>query len=178
VLRAGEEDLIRDLVAVVQDRQTSPSVRQVAVAALPRLPVEQKTEIVEALTPVFYDPDEKSDLLRVPIARLLYLWGGDKQALAYLEMVATQSRLDEARFDASMVLLEVGKEEVGATELLRLAQRPDADDVVRCAAARALGLWATGDGDVARSLAEIARDTGLEPNVRESAFASVRAILA
>ena len=178
VLRVGQEEVIRDLIAVIQNKGTYPRVRRVAAAQLGRFPVEQKDMVVEALTPVFYDPEEKSDLLRVPIARMLFLWGEDEQALAYLRLAAEQSYMAQVRYNASMVLLEIGEVGVGTVELLRLAQNPDISDVIRCDALRALGLWMVGNKDIASALAGIARDSGLEPSVRGTAYASLRTITA
>ena len=178
VLRAGQDEVIRDLVSVIQNKSTYPRVRRVAAAQLGRFPVEQKDMVVDALSPVFYDPDEKSDLLRVPIARMLFLWGEDEQALAYLRLAAEQSYMAQVRYNASMVLLEIGEVGVGTVELLRLAQNPEIADVIRCDAARALGLWMTGNEDVALAMAGITRDAALEPNVRDAAYASLRAITA
>jgi hypothetical protein len=176
MLRVSQGEVIRDLVAVIQNKGTYPRVRRVAAAQLGRFPVEQKDLVVDALSPVFYDPDEKSDLLRVPIARMLFLWGEDEQALAYLRLAAEQSYMAQVRYDASMVLLEIGELGVGTAELLRLAQNPEISDVIRCDAVRALGLWMTGNEDTALALAGIAQNTELEPNVRGAAYASLRAI--
>ena len=133
---------------------------------------------MEALSPVFYDPEEKSDLLRVPIARLLFLWDEDEQALAYLRLAAEQSYMAQVRYNASMVLLEIGEVGLGTVELLRLAQNPDISDVIRSDAARALGLWMVGNKDIAPALVGIAQDAELEPNVRDAAYASLRAVTA
>jgi tetratricopeptide (TPR) repeat protein len=177
-LRAGQDEIIRDMVAIVQNKATYPRVRRVTAAALGRLPIAQKDMVVDALSPVFYDPEEKSDLLRVPIARLLFLWGEDEHALAYLRLAAEQSYMAQVRYNASMVLLEIGELALGAAELLRLAQNPDVSDVIRCDAARALGLWMMDNEDVAPALAGIVRDSELEPNVRDAAYASLGAITA
>jgi hypothetical protein len=177
-LRAGQDEIIRDMVAIIQNKATYPRVRRVTAAALGRFPVAQKDLVVEALSPVFYDPEEKSDLLRVPIARLLFLWGEDEHALAYLRLAAEQSYMAQVRYNASMVLLEIGELALGAAELLRLAQNPDISDVIRCDAIRALGSWGAGNGDVASALAGIVRDSEREPNVRDAAYASLGAITA
>jgi hypothetical protein len=180
VLRASQKEVIRDMISVIQNKGTYPRVRRVAAAQLGRFPVEQeqKNMVVEALSPVFYDPEEKSDLLRVPIARMLFLWGEDEQALAYLRLAAEQSYMAQVRYNASMVLLEIGELGLGTVELLRLAQNPDISDVIRSDAVRALGLWQVGNQDVAAALAGIARDSELEPNVRGAAYAGLRAITA
>jgi hypothetical protein len=177
-LWAGQDEIVRDIVAVIQNKATSLRVRCFAVAQLGRFPVQQRDTIVKAFSSVFYDPEEKSDLLRVPIARMLFLWGEDEQALAFLRLAAKQSYMPQVRYDASMVLLDIGEVGLGTAELLRLAQTPDVSDVIRCDAARALGLWRVGNEDVALALAGIARDIELEPNVRDAAYASLRAITA
>jgi hypothetical protein len=167
VLHAGQVEVIRDMIAVIQNKGTYPRVRRVAAAQLGRFPVEQKEMVVEALSPVFYDPEEKSDLLRVPIARMLFLWGEDEQALAYLRLAAEQSYMAQVRYNASMILLEIGEVGLGTVELLRLAQNPDISDVIRSDAARALGLWQVGNQDVAGAkrarcgVRQFARDHGL-----------------
>jgi hypothetical protein len=177
-LRAGQDEIVRDLIAIIQNKGTYPRVRRVTAAELGHFPIAQKDMVVEALSPVFYDPEEKSDLLRVPIARLLFLWGEDEHALAYLRLAAEQSYMAQVRYNASMVLLEIGEVGLATAELLRLAQNPDISDVIRCDAARALGLWLVGNEDVAPALAGIAQSTEIEPNVRDAAYDSLRAITA
>ncbi len=177
-MKASQDEVIRDLVGVVQNRTTFPRVRRVAAATLGRLGEEQKEMIVEALGPTFYDSEEKSDLLRVPIARLLFLWGGDEQALVYLRAAAEQSYMAQVRYNASMVLLEIGETELATAELIKLAQNPDISDVIRHDALRALGLWMVGDKEVAEAAATVAQDTSLESNVRGAAYASLSSITA
>jgi hypothetical protein len=177
-LKASQEEVIRDLVGVVQNRMTFPRVRRAAVSTLSRLGEEHKDMVVEALSPAFYDPAEKSDLLRVPIARLLFLWGGDEQALVYLRAAAEQSYMAQVRYNASMVLLETGEAELATAELIKLAQNPDISDVIRHDALCALGLWKVGDEEVAEAVATVAQDVSLESNVRGAAYASLSSITA
>jgi hypothetical protein len=177
-LKANQDEVIRDLVGVVQNKTTFPRVRRAAAGTLSCLGGEQKEMVVEALSPTFYDPEEKSDLLRVPIARLLFLWGGDEQALAYLRAAAEQSYMAQVRYNASCVLLEIGETELATAELIKLAQNPDISDVIRHDALRMLGLWQVGDEEVAEAAATVAQDASLESNVRGAAYASLSSITA
>jgi type III secretion system FlhB-like substrate exporter len=175
-LKASQDEVVRDLIGVVQNRTTFPRVRRAAVGTLSYLGGGQKEMVTEALSPSFYDPEEKSDMLRVPVARLLFLWGGDEQALAYLRAAAEQSYMAQVRYNASMVLLEVGETELATAELIKLAQNPDISDVIRYDALRALGLWKVGDEEVAEAVATVAQDASLESNVRGSAYASLSSV--
>jgi hypothetical protein len=175
-LHAGQDEIIRDMIGIIQNRSTYPRVRRYAAAMLDRLPIAEKAMVVEALSPTFYDPEEKSDLLRVPIARLLFLWGEDEHALAYLRAAAEQSYMAQVRYNASMVLLEIGEADLAYIELLKLAQNPDIADPIRRDSLRALGLWAVGREDIAEAVAEVAQNAALESNVREAAFVSLNSI--
>ena len=178
MLRAGREDVIRDMIRVIQDKSVYPRVRRSAAEKFGSLPVEQKQLVVDALSATFYDQDEKSDLLRVPIARLLYLWGKDEHALRYLKLAAKDSYMALVRYKAAMILLELGEMEPAVAELLRLAQNADISDVIRHDALRALGLWTVGNEEVAEAIAPIAQNAELESNVRDAAYASLRSITA
>jgi hypothetical protein len=177
-LHAGRDEVIRDVVGIIQDKGTYPRVRRYAASQLHRLPIEEKEMVVQALSPTFYDPDEKSDLLRVPLARMLFLWNGDESALSYLRAAAEQSYMAQVRYNASMVLLEIGEVEGGYAELIKLAQNSEIADPIRQDSLRALGLWALGREDVAESVAEVAQDVSLESNVRAAAYASLGSIAA
>jgi len=177
-LHAGQEEVIRDVIGVIQNRSTYPRVRRYASSRLHRLPIEEKERVCEAISPTFYDPEEKSDLLRVPLARMLFLWTGDESALAYLRAAAEQSYMAQVRYNASMILLEIGELEVGFAELLKLAQNPEIADPIRRDSLRALGLWALGREAVAEAVAAVAQDTELESNVRAAAYTSLGSIVA
>jgi hypothetical protein len=177
-LHAGQEEVIRDVVGIIQNRSTYPRVRRYAASQLHRLPIEEKEMVVQALSPTFFDPEEKSDLLRVPLARMLFLWAGDESALSYLRAAAEQSYMAQVRYNASMVLLEIGEFEVGYEELIKLAQNPDIADPIRSDSLRALGLWALGREDVAEAVAAVAQNAALESNVRDAAYAGLGSIAA
>jgi hypothetical protein len=153
-------------------------VRRYAASMLHRFPIQDKEMVCEAISPTFYDPEEKSDLLRVPLARMLFLWAGDESALSYLRAAAKQSYMAQVRYNASMILLEIGELEGGFAELIKLAQNPDIADPIRCDALRALGLWALGREDVAEAVAAVAQDAALESNVRAAAYSSLGSIVA
>jgi hypothetical protein len=177
-LHAGQDEVIRDVIGIIQDKGTYPRVRRYAASQLHRLPIEEKEMVVQALSPTFYDPEEKSDLLRVPLARMLFLWNGDESALSYLRAAAEQSYMAQVRYNASMVLLEIGEVEGGYAELIKLAQNPEIADPIRRDSLCALGLWALGREDVAESVAVVAQDASLESNVRAAAYASLGSIAA
>jgi hypothetical protein len=177
-LHAGQDDVIRDVIGVIQNRSTYPRVRRYAASQLHRLPIAEKAMIIEAISPTFYDPEEKSDLLRVPLARMLFLWGEDESALSYLRAAAEQSYMAQVRYNASLVLLEIGEVEGAFAELIKLAQNPDIADPIRRDSLRALGLWALGREDVAEAVSVVAQDTSLESNVRDAAYAALGSIVA
>jgi hypothetical protein len=165
-------------VGIIQNRSTYPRVRRYAASMLHRLPIAEKDVVTEAISPTFYDPEEKSDLLRVPLARMLFLWAGDESALAYLRAAAEQSYMAPVRYMASMVLLEIGEVEGGYAELIKLAQNPEIADPIRCDALRALGQWALGREDVAEAVSAVAQDVALESNVRAAAYSSLGSVVA
>ena len=103
-------------------------------------------------------------------------WGEDEHALGYLRAAAEQSYMAQVRYNASMVLLEIGEAELAYVELLKLAQNPDIADPIRRDSLRALGLWAVGREDIAEAVAEVAQNAALESNVREAAFVSLNSI--
>jgi hypothetical protein len=177
-LHAGQDEVIRDMIGIIQNRGTYPRVRRYAASMLHRLPIEEKAMVVQALSPTFYDPEEKSDLLRVPLARMLFLWGEDESALSYLRAAAEQSYMAKVRYNASMVLLEIGEVEGGFAELIKLAQNPEIADPIRVDSLRALGLWALGREDVAEAVAAVAQEASLEPNVRTAAYTALGSIVA
>jgi hypothetical protein len=180
-LHVNREDVIKGLIGAVQDKGTYPRVRRSTAAVFIQLPIEdqeQRDLIVDSLSTVFYDQDEKSDLLRVPIAQLLYLWAEDQHALEYLKAAAERSYMALVRYKASMILLELDEMEAAVAELLKLAQNPEIADFIRHDSLRALGLWTAGDEQVAEAIATIAQDSELESNVRGAAYASLRSITA
>jgi hypothetical protein len=177
-LHAGQDEVIRDVIGVIQNRGTYPRVRRYAAGMLHRLPIAEKEMVVESLSSTFYDPEEKSDLLRVPLARMLFLWGEDESALSYLRAAAEQSYMAQVRYNASMVLLEIGELEGAYAELIKLAQNPEIADPIRRDSLRALGLSALGREDVAEAVSAVAQDATLESNVRAAAYASLGSIVA
>lgn len=177
-LHADQEEVLRDLIGIIQNRSTYPRVRRYAASMLHRLPIEQKEMVVEAISPTFFDPEEKSDLLRVPLARMLFLWSGDESALAYLRAAAEQSYMAQVRHNASLVLLEIGEVEGGYAELIKLAQNPEIADPIRRDSLRTLGLWALGREDVAEAVSAVAQDAKLESNVRHEAYESLGSVVA
>jgi hypothetical protein len=84
----------------------------------------------------------------------------------------------QVRYNASMILLEIGELEGGFAELIKLAQNPEIADPIRRDSLRALGLWALGQEDVAEAVSAIAQDATLESNVRAAAYASLGSIAA
>lgn len=177
-LHAGQEEVLRDVIGIIQNRSIYPRVRRYAASQLHRLPIEDKEMVVQTISPTFYDPEEKSDLLRVPLARMLFLWSGDESALSYLRAAAEQSYMAQVRYNASMVLLEIGEVEGGYAELIKLAQNPEIADPIRRDSLRALGVWALGREDVAEAVAAVAQDATLESNVRAAAYAALGSIAA
>jgi len=177
-LHATQDEVVRDVIGVVQNKGTYPRVRRYAASQLHRLPIEEKEMVVQAIGPTFYDPEEKSDLLRVPLARMLFLWSGDEVALGYLRAAAEQSYMAQVRYNASMILLEIGELEGGFAELIKLAQNPEIADPIRRDSLRALGLWALGREDVAEAVAAVAQDAALESNVRGAAYSALGSIAA
>ena len=178
MLKVNRRDVIDDLVALVRDRRTYPRVRRAAAATLGRLPVEDKAAVVEELSKTFYDQEEKNDLLRVPIARILHLWGEDEHAMEYLRLVAEKSYMAQARYIAGVTLGELGETEEAVKWLLALAENADIVDTIRRDSLRHIAMWAVGDQDVAERVRYIAQDADLEPNVREAAYAALKSITA
>jgi hypothetical protein len=177
-LQVSREDVIRDLIGAIQDKKTYPRVRRSTAEVLYFMPVGQRELVVEALSPVFYDPEETSDLLRVPIARMLYNWGEDEHALTYLRDVADRSYMAMARYKAAMVLGDIGELEVAAATLLKLIDDPEISDVIRCDSLRALGLWVVDDEEVAEALTAVWEEEDPLPNVREAAYVTLKSITA
>jgi len=177
-LHTGKDEVVRDIVGIIQNRSTYPRVRRYAASMLHYLPITEKEMVTEAISPTFYDPEEKSDLLRVPLARMLFLWAGDESALSYLRAAAEQSYMALVRYKAAMILLEIGEVDGGYAELIKLAQNPDIADPIRRDALRALGLWALGREDVAEAVSAVAQDASLESNVRAAAYESLGSIVA
>jgi hypothetical protein len=177
-LHATQDEVVRDVIGIIQNKGTYPRVRRYAASRLHRLPIEEKEMVVQALSPTFYDPEEKSDLLRVPLARMLFLWSEDEVAQGYLRAAAEQSYMAQVRYNSSMVLLEIGEREGGLAELIKLAQNPEIADPIRRDSLRALGLWALGREDVAEAVSVVAQDAGLESNVRDAAYKALGSIAA
>jgi hypothetical protein len=169
MLQVASEEVIRGLIGVVQDRGAYPRVRRAAVGALARLPVVQKDVVVEGISVPFYDPEEKSDLLRVPIARLLVLWGDDPHARDYLKAAAEQSYMALVRYRAGMVLHELGMDEVAVATLRKLATDSSIADPIRCDSLRALSTWCVGDTEIAEALGSVLEEEEPMPNVTEAA---------
>ncbi len=178
MLKVSRRDVIDDLVALVRDRRTYPRVRRAAAATLGQLPVEDKEAVVEELSKTFYDQEEKNDLLRVPIARILHLWGKDEHAMEYLRLVAEKSYMAQARHIAGITLGELGEEKEAVRWLLALAENADIVDTIRCDSLRHIAMWAVGDQETAERVKAIAQDADLEPNVREAAYAALKSITA
>jgi len=177
-LKVNRDDVVRDLIGVVQDKSVYPRVRRYAAAVFKDLPVEDKEMVTEALSATLYDPEEKSDLLRVPIAHLLNKWGTDENALAYLKAAAEQSYMALARYRAAMYLLDLDEREEAIAVLLKLVENPEIADPIRMDAIRALSRWAVGDEQVAQSLAAVAKNAELEAPVREAAYAALKSVQA
>jgi hypothetical protein len=178
MLKVNREDVVRDLVGVVQDRGTFSRVRRAVSTALLSLPIEDKEMVVEALSTTFYDPEEKSDLLRVPTAHLLYVWGEDEHALQYLKAAAEQSYMALVRYKAGIVLSELGEMEEAIDTLTKLAETPEIADFIRVDALRALGRLTVGDEESAAKLRALAEDAEAPSNVRAMAYRSLRSVLA
>ena len=178
MLQAASEEVVRDLIGVVQDKRSYPRVRRAAVGTLAKLPIEQKDVVVESISVPFYDSEEKGDLLRVPIARLLYLWGGEAQALDYLCAAAEQSYMALVRYRAGVVLQEIGNGEASVSTLLKLATDSSIADPIRCDAMRALSFWCAGDEALAEQLVPVFEEENPMPTVREAAYAAVKSLLA
>lgn len=177
MLRVASDDVVRGLISVAQDRTAYPRVRRAAVGALARLPVEQKELVVEGIEVPFYDSEEKSDLLRVPIARLLVLWGDDPRARDYLRAAAEQSYMALVRYGAGVVLHELGHDDTAVPTLLKLATDSGIADPIRCDSLRALSLWRVGDTELAEQLKSILDEEEPMPNVPEAAYAALRTML-
>jgi hypothetical protein len=178
MLQTAREDAVRDLIGVVQDKRAYPRVRRAAVGALARLPIEDRQMVVDSIEVPFYDREEKSDLLRVPTARLLYLWGDDEHAFEYLQLAAEQSYMALVRYQAGIVLHEIGDDEHAVPTLQKLATDPAIADPIRCDSMRALSLWKVGDQEVAEAFRSIFEEEEPMPNVPEAAYEAVKLLLA
>jgi hypothetical protein len=169
-LGAGSDELVRDLIGVIQDKKDYPRVRRVTAEMLGGFPIEGSELLEEGLGAVLYDPEEKSDLLRVPIARLLVRWAQDESALTYLKAAAEQSYMALVRYKAAMFLQELDELDAATETLLKLATNSDIADPIRCDALRAIGLWKVGDEDLVNELKPILQEADILPNVREAVY--------
>lgn len=177
MLQAAREDVVRDLISVVQDKRAYPRVRRAAVAALARLPIQDRQMVVDSIEVPFYDREEKSDLLRVPTARLLYLWGNDEHALEYLRLAAEQSYMALVRYRAGVVLHEIGDDENAVPTLQRLATDASIADPIRCDSLRALALWNVGDQELAEQLLPVFEEEDPMPDVPQAAYEAMMLLL-
>jgi len=178
MLQTAREEVVRDLISVVQDKRTYPRVRRAAVGALARLPIEDRQMVVDSIEVPFYDREEKSDLLRVPIARVLYLWGSDEHAFEYLQLAAEQSYMALVRYQAGIVLHEIGDDEHAVPTLLKLATDPSIADPIRCDSMRALSLWKVGDRELAEQFRSVFEEEEPMPNVPEATYEALKSLLA
>jgi hypothetical protein len=177
MLQAAREEVVRDLISVVQDKRAYPRVRRAAVGALARLPVQDRQMVVDSIEVPFYDREEKSDLLRVPTARLLYLWGEDEHAFEYLQLAAEQSYMAMVRHRAGVVLHEIGDDEHAVPTLQRLATDASIADPIRCDSLRALSLWNVGNKELAEQFLPIFEEEDPMPNVPEAAYEAMKMLL-
>jgi len=177
MLQTAREGVVRDLIGVVQDKRAYPRVRRAAVGALARLPIEDRQMVVDSIEVPFYDREEKSDLLRVPTARLLYLWGNDEHALEYLRLAAEQSYMALVRYRAGIVLHEIGEDEHAVPTLQRLATDASIADPIRCDSLRALSLWNVGNLELAEQFLPIFEEEDPMPNVPEAAYEAMKLLL-
>jgi hypothetical protein len=177
MLQAARDDAVRDLISVVQDKRAYPRVRRAAVRALARLPVQDRQMVVDSIEVPFYDREEKSDLLRVPTARLLYLWGSDEHALEYLRLAAEQSYMAMVRYQAGLVLHEIGLDEHAVPTLQKLATDASIADPIRCDSLRALSLWNVGNRELADQFLSVFEEEDPMPNVPEEAYEAMKLLL-
>jgi len=177
MLKTDREDVLKDVIGLIQDQRTYPRVRRTVAEMLFSLPVKDKEAVAEALSPTFYDPEETSDLLRVPLAHILYCWGDDEHALIYLREAAEKSYMALVRYKAAIVLGEIGEMEMAVSTLLKLVQDPEIADPIRCDSLRALGMWSVGNKEMAEAVSMIAQNTELESNVRQAAHAALKSIV-
>ena len=177
MIGAGTDEVIRDLISIVQDRRSYPRVRRAAVAALDRLAAEQKDVVVESIAVPFFDQEDKNDLLRVSIARLLQLWGGNERALEYLRAAAEQSYQALVRYRAGAVLHELGETEVATDTMRKLATDSSIADTIRCDALRALSFWHTGSDELAAEILPILEEEDPMPSTREGTYAALKSLL-
>ncbi|HUT20935.1 MAG TPA: NACHT domain-containing protein [Anaerolineae bacterium] len=177
MLQAAREEVVRDLISVVQDKRAYPRVRRAAVGALARLPIEDRQMVVDSIEVPFYDREEKSDLLRVPTARLLYLWGNDEHAPEYLRLAAEQSYMALVRHLAGIVLHEIGDDENAVPTLRKLATDASIADPIRCDSLRALSFWNVGDRELAEQLLPIFGEEEPMPSVPEAAYEAMKLLL-
>ncbi|MFN2131689.1 MAG: NACHT domain-containing protein [Anaerolineae bacterium] len=178
MLQTAREEVVRDLISVVQDKRAYPRVRRAAVRALARLPIEDRQMVVDSIEVPFYDREETSDLLRVPTARVLYLWGNDEHAFEYLQLAAEQSYMALVRYQAGIVLHEIGDDEHAVPTLLKLATDPSIADPIRCDSMRALSLWKVGDRELAEQFRSIFEEEEPMPNIPETAYEALKLLLA
>jgi len=177
MLKAEREDVLKDIIGVIQDKRTYPRVRRTVAEMLFSLPVKDKETVAEALSPTFYDAEETSDLLRVPLARILYCWADDEHALIYLREAAEKSYMALVRYKAAIVLGEIGEMELAVSTLLKLVQDPEIADPIRCDSLRALSVWTVGNKEMAEAISMIAQNTELESNVRQEAHSALKSVV-
>jgi hypothetical protein len=178
MLQTAREEVVRDLISVAQDKRVYPRVRRAAVGALARLPIEDRQMVVDSIEVPFYDREEKSDLLRVPTARLLYLWGNDEHAFEYLQLAAEQSYMALVRYRAGIVLHETRDDEHAVPTLLKLATDASIADPIRCDSMHALSLWKVGDQELAEQLRPVFEEEEPMPNIPEAAYEALKLLLA
>lgn len=178
-LGVNQDEVVRNWIGVIQDKQDYPRVRRVGAELISLLPLGegQQAMVAEALSTVLYDPDEKSDLLRVPIAHLLVKWQDDEHALVYLRAAAEESYMALVRYKAGMILAELGEMPMAVSTLLKLAQDSSIADPIRCDSLRALGLWKTGDEEMVEAFLPILQEPDLVPNVREATYSALKSIV-
>jgi hypothetical protein len=178
MIKVAREDVVRDLISVAQDSRSYSRVRRAAVDALFRLPVEDRELVVKSLEVPFYDREEKSDLLRVRLAHLLYVWGENEQGMEYLQLAAEQSYQAMVRYRAGLVLYELGDDEHAYETLLKLATDSSIADPIRCGALRELSFRNPGKEELAIETKPILEEELLLPNVREALYAATKSLLA
>ncbi len=176
-LGVTEEAFVRDLVAVLQNKREYRRVRSKAAWALGELPQEWAEPVSEGLQAVLYDPEEKSDVLRVSVARALLHFTQEQPAVDYLKAVTEEAYMAQARHDAAMVLIEYGMVADAVEPLLTMVQTPEIADRLRQSAVRALGRCAVGNDQVMHGLVPVFEQPELEPNVRQEAYIAFKSVV-
>ena len=149
------------------------------VSALDHLVIEDAEAVSEALKVPFFDSEEKSDLLRVPLARQIYLWSENEYAFQYLKAAAEQSYQALVRYRAAVVLHEFGEDELAFETLIKIAVDSSIADPIRCDAMRNLSFWKTGNPELAAQLnAIMLEEEEPKPSVIEQAYEAVKDLLA